>query len=172
MFSLRVAKAADEKKIARIYAGTWHISHRRQIGDATLDTRSVKRREAFWRGRFEQATGWIFVVESGDIVGFCDLIPSRDKDADPKTITEIAAIYVISEQWRAGAGKALFSPVLAEARKRACHAISVWLLASNSDAMRFFESLGFVRDGAVKIETTSEGTNSQQTRYRIKLNRP
>jgi GNAT superfamily N-acetyltransferase len=171
MFSVRVAKFADAKKIARIYTGAWRISHRCQIGDVVLETRSVKRREAFWRGRFEQARGSIFVIERDDIVGFCDLIPSRDKDADPNTIAEIATISVISEHWRMGAGKALCYHVLAEARKRGYNAIILWVLASNSDAMRFCESLAFVRDGAVKIGTASNGGNLNEIRYRIKFNR-
>lgn len=171
MFSVRVAKAADSKKLARIYAGTWRISHRRQIADAVLEARSVKKREAFWHARFEQASGSIFVIESDDIVGFCDLIPSRDKDAAPNTVVEIAAICVISEHWRIGAGKALCYHVLAEGRKRGYKAITLWLLASNSDAMRFCESLGFSRDGAVKIETAPDGSNSHQIRYRIKFDR-
>ena len=167
MYSIRVAKAADDKKLARIHANTWRVPHRGQI----LDARSVKRREAFWRGRLGQGRGTVFVIESDGIVGFCDLIPSRDNDADPKTVGEIASVYVVTDHWRMGAGKVLCYHALVQARKQGCMAITVWIMGSNSDAMRFFESLGFVRDGAVKIATASDGSNLQEIRYRIKFNR-
>lgn len=172
MFSVRVAKFADAKKIASIHVDTWYVAYQGQIAGANLDARSVRRREAFWRGRFELARGSVFVIESDEIIGFCDLIPSRDKDADAKTVGEIAAVYVISRLWNVGAGKVLCYHVLAEARKRGYQAVTLWALASNSNAMRFFESLGFVRDGAVKFETASNGGNLDKIRYRMKFNRP
>ena len=171
MFTIRVAKSADAKRIARIHVDTWHVAYRGQIASAVLDTPSVEQREAFWLGRFEQARGSVFVIERDEIIGFCDLIPSREKDADPKAVCEIAAVYVVSDHWNVGGGKVLCYHVLAEARKRGYQAVTLWVLASNSNAMRFFESLGFARDGVVKIETAPDGSNLHKIRYRIKFNR-
>ena len=168
MYSVRVAKSADVKKIARVHVDAWRITFRGQGSDADLDTKGVRRREAFWRGRLGQARGSVFVIESEGIVGFCDFIPSRDKDADPKTVGEIAAVYVVSDDLRIGAGKVLCCHASAQARKQGYKAITLWISASNSNAMRFFESLGFVRDGAVKIATAPDGSNSHEIRYRIK----
>ncbi|HEV2328744.1 MAG TPA: GNAT family N-acetyltransferase [Verrucomicrobiae bacterium] len=172
MFSIRVAKFSDAKKIARIRIDTLHLAPPGEISGAALNARSAKQRETFWRGRFEQARGLVFVIESDDIVGFCDLIPARDKDIDPKSVYEIAAVYAISEYWRMGAGKALCYHVLGDARKRGCQALTLWVLASNSNTMRFFESLGFTRDGTFKVEMASDGSNLQKIRYRVKFNRP
>lgn len=165
MYSVRTATAADGNKLARIHADTWHVPYSGQI----LDARRVKRREAFWRGRFAQPRGSVFVIESDDIVGFCDLVPSGDKDADPKTVGEIASVYVVSDHWRMGAGKVLCNHTLAQARKQGYKAITLWISASNSDVMRFCESLGFARDGGFKIVTTPDGSNLQEIRYCIKF---
>jgi ribosomal protein S18 acetylase RimI-like enzyme len=169
MFSVRVAKAADARKIARIHVNTWRVACRGKISDAVLDGRSVKRREAFWRERLGQPNGSVFVIESDAIVGFCDLIPSRDRDADPKAVGEIAAIYILSDHWRIGAGRVLTHHALAQAQKQGYKAVTLWVLASNSDAMRFYEAQGFARDGAVKVETASDGSNLHEIRYRIKI---
>jgi ribosomal protein S18 acetylase RimI-like enzyme len=169
MFFVRVAKAADAPKIARIHVETWLVAYRGQMSDALLDAQNVERREAFWRGRLGQPSGLVFVIESDEIVGFCDLVPSRDKGADPKTVGEIAAIYVLPDYWRQGAGKALGYYVLEKARKRGYKAVTLWVLASNSDAMRFYESQGFARDGDFKIGTAADGSNSHELRYRIKI---
>jgi ribosomal protein S18 acetylase RimI-like enzyme len=170
MYSVRIAKSADAKKIARIHVHTWRVSFRGQSSEADLDTRGVRRRETYWRERFGQARGSVFVIERDGIVGFCDFMPSRDKDAD-KTIGEIAALYVVSNDWRVGAGKVLCCHILAQARKQGYKAITLWILASNGNAMRFYESLGFVRDGTVKIAAAPDGSTLQEIRYRLKFDR-
>ena len=169
MYFVRIAAAADAPKLARIHVDTWLVAYHEQIYDSLLDAQNVERREAYWRGRLKQAGGSVFVIESDDIVGFCDLVPSRDKGADPKKVAEIAAIYVLSDSWRKGAGRALGYYVLERARKRCFEAVTLWVLASNSDAMRFYESFGFARDGAFKIVTAPDGANLQELRYRVTL---
>lgn len=172
MYSVRVAKAADAKKIARVQVPRWQITYRPQIRGTLPNARSVKGREAFWHQRLEQGMGSVFVIERDEVVGFCDLVPSRDRDAAVKTVGEIAALYVVSDHWRSGAGKTLLYAVLAEARKRGYKAIALWALASNSNAMRFYESLGFGRDGAVKVTAASDGSNLHEFRYRINFAGP
>jgi GNAT superfamily N-acetyltransferase len=172
MFAVRVAKVSDAKRIALIHVDAWQITYRGEVLDDGLDAPSVERREVFWRQRLMQGNGSVFIIESDDTVGFCDLIPSRDKDANPKVVGEIAALYVVSDHWRMGAGKALCYHVLARARKQGYQALTLWIVASKGNAMGFYESLGFARDGAVKIETTSDGSNQHVIRYRIKFNRP
>ncbi|HEX3626836.1 MAG TPA: GNAT family N-acetyltransferase [Verrucomicrobiae bacterium] len=171
MFSVRLAKAADAKKIARLRVETLYAADRNQLPNGALNARTIKRREAFWNARFAQAKGWVYVIESGDVVGFCDLIPSHDKDTDPKTIAEIAAIFAAADHWQLGAGKVLCYHVMAQARTRGCQELIVWVLGSNSHAMRFYESLGFARDGSIKIVTAADGRNAYEFRYRLKLNR-
>ncbi len=116
---IRAANASDAPGIARIHVETWRTAYRGQIPDAVLDALDAERRAAFWRERLTQAEDSIFVAEDESVIGFCSLIPSRDKDADPTVVAEIAAIYVLSERWRQGAGRALCAGALAEARRLA-----------------------------------------------------
>jgi ribosomal protein S18 acetylase RimI-like enzyme len=162
---VRFANAADADKIAQIHVETWRTAYRGQISDAVLDALSVERRAAFWRERLMQANGSVLVVEDGSIVGFCDVIPSRDEDAD-KAVGEIAAIYVLSEHWRKGAGRALCDGAFSEARRRDCKAVTLWVLASNIEARRFYEAMGFSLDGATRTKTASDGSDLHEIRFR------
>jgi len=122
---VRTATASDALKIAHIHLEAWCAAYRGQIPDAILDELDVDRRAAFWQERLTQARGGVFVAQDGDgIMGFCDLIPSRGKDADPQVVAEIAAIYVLPQLWRKGAGRALCDTALAEARRRGYKAVT------------------------------------------------
>lgn len=171
MYSVRVAKAADVKKLARVQVKRWRVTYRGHGSNTDLDKQTVTRREAYWRGRFEQPGGSVFIVERDGVLGFCDFTPARDKDLDAKMAGEIAAVYVISDDLRMGAGKVLCCHALTQARKQGRKAVILWLQASNSGAMRFFESLGFIRDGTVKIAAASDGTRLHEIRYRIQFDR-
>lgn len=166
---IRTATAADAQKIAQIHIQTWRAAYRGQISDVALDALNVERRTAFWRERLTRAKDSVFVAEDNDVLGFCELIPSRDKDADPQTVAEIVAIYIHPAHWRKGAGRALYNYALTEARQRGCATVTLWVLASNSNARRFYEAMGFSLDGATKTEQASDGSNLHEIRFRKKV---
>lgn len=167
---VRTAKADDAPKIAHIHVETWRAAYRGQIPDAVLDALDVERRAKLWRERFTQARGSVFVAEDdGIVVGFCDLIPSRDIDADPQAVAEIAAIYVLPRHWRKGTGRALCDYALAEARRHGYKAVTLWVLASNGGARCFYEAMGFSLDGATKTDKTTDGSDLHEVRFRITI---
>ena len=167
---VRAARAADAPRIAHIHVETWRAAYRGQIPDAVLDALDVERRTAFWRERLTPAGGSVFVVEEDNlVVGFCDLIPSRDKDADPQAVAEIVAIYILPRHWRKAAGRMLCGCALAEARRRGYGAVTLWVLASNAGARRFYEAMGFSLDGADKTDKTTDGSSLQEVRFRMAI---
>ena len=161
---VRNANAGDAQKIAEIHVETWRTAYRGQISDVVLDAQNVEWRAAFWRERLLQAKDSVFVAEDGRVIGFCDLISSRDKDAGP-AVGEIAAIYVLSEHWRKGAGRALCDCALSEAQRRSYEVVTLWVLASNSGARRFYEAMGFGLDGVMKTEKLSDGSDLHEVRF-------
>lgn len=170
LMTVRGARLEDAPAIARVHVETWRAAYRGQISDAALDTLTVERRTAFWRERLGQSKGSVFVAENdGAVVGFCDLIPSRDKDADPRAIAEIAAIYVLAQQWRKGGGRALCERALAEAKRSGYSAVTLWVLASNAAGRLFYEAMGFSLDGATKTEKATDGSELHEVRFRIAI---
>lgn len=167
---IRTAKATDAPQIARIHVETWRTAYRGQIPDAVLAGLSVERRGLFWNKRLTEGRGSVFVAEDdGAVAGFCDLMPSRDKDADPKLVAEIVAIYIRPQQWRRGAGKELCYRALAEARQRGYAMVTLWVLASNVGARCFYEAMGFGFDGSTKMEKATDGGDLREVRYRMTI---
>jgi ribosomal protein S18 acetylase RimI-like enzyme len=101
-------------------------------------------------------------------VGFSALGPSRDVDADPNT-AEVAAIYVHPEEWKKGIGRALLSASLDQIRKRKFDQLTLWVLEGNQRARSFYESFGFIQEGAVKDEDHWKTFTVREVRYRLNL---
>ena len=107
---------------------------------------------------------------AGTVVGFCSLIPTRDTDAESAT-GEVAALYVSPERLRSGVGQALLQACIDAARLRRYRAITLWVMTANVAARCFYEKLGFVLDGACRVE--ERGSYSlTEVRYRLELPAP
>src|SRR5882757_3518034 len=97
---VRQATITDARRIAQIHVETWRVAYRGQMPDAVLDALNIDRRAVFWNQRLATQPEGIWVAESdNETIGFCDFIPSRDKDSNPKEIGEVVAIYVEPESW-------------------------------------------------------------------------
>jgi len=150
---IRAATIAHAQRIAQIHVETWRAAYRGQMPDAVLDNLDVEKRAAFWHTHLTNQSLGTFVAElNQEVVGFCDLVPSRDKDSNPQVVAEIVAIYVHPKHWRQGAGRELCDCALATARLKNFTAVTLWVLNSNIGAQKFYQTMGFYLDGATKSE--------------------
>jgi len=170
MMRVREADTHDAARIAHIHVESWRVAYRGRMPDAFLAALDEERRAEFWRTRLAESRGQVLVSElSGEVVGFCELIPTRDGDADPRRIGEIVAIYIHPEHWRKGAGQALCRRALDSARSLGFSAVTLWVLETNAQARGFYEILGFRRDGARKKEKLTADFEIAEIRYRLEL---
>lgn len=165
--NIRPATDADAQPIAQIQVDTWRAAYRGHLPDAYLDQLNVESRSCFWRERISQAPGVTCIAEAETVLGFCDLMPSRDRDASPPRVGEIVAIYIHPQHWRRGAGRMLGEHALREARYLGFESVTLWVLASNRNAIAFYEALGFMADNAQKTEKLPDGTELSEVRYRF-----
>jgi ribosomal protein S18 acetylase RimI-like enzyme len=93
---------------------------------------------------------------------------SRDSDADSQRVGEIASIYVDPAFWGTGVGRALSQEAIQRLVASGFAEISLWVLATNERARRFYEKAGFTLDGTVK-EKTMLGAPVKIVRYRKNL---
>jgi ribosomal protein S18 acetylase RimI-like enzyme len=93
----------------------------------------------------------LVAVGHDSVVGFCELAATRDLDGAPD-VGEVMALYVHPDHWRRGAGEALVSAALSEAKRRQYRELTLWVLDSNAPARRFYEHVGFALDGERKVE--------------------
>jgi len=167
---IRPATIADAQRIGQIHVETWRAAYRDQVPDAVLAALDVSWRTIFWEKRLATAQHEIWVAESGkEIIGFCDLVPSRDPDSNPEETGEIAAAYVQPDFWRKGVGRTLCRRVLEQARLQNHISVTLWVLTSNIAAQNFYEALGFRPDGTTKIEKGLQNHEFHEARYEISL---
>ncbi|HXF82119.1 MAG TPA: GNAT family N-acetyltransferase [bacterium] len=155
MITLRSATAADAVGIAHVHVETWRTAYRGILPAELLAALSVERRAAGWRQAAahsgQEGRSLTVAEDDGRIVGFAAGGPVQTPD--PVFTGELYAIYVLDACQRRGIGRWLVRAV-AEALAAGGHrAMLVWVLAANSAARRFYESLGgrHVRDREVSL---------------------
>lgn len=163
--AVRPALLGDIDSIGRVHVRSWQRAYRGQIPDAVLDALDPAERARKWLEWLDKPGFRLQVaVHDEAVVGFCSLIRSRDDDASD-AVGEVAALYVDPASWRSGAGTALMSSALAEARATGYRAVTLWVLTSNTSARQFYEHIGFEPDGGSKVETI-RGCALPHLRYR------
>jgi ribosomal protein S18 acetylase RimI-like enzyme len=170
---VRDALPEDADGIARVHTIAWQVAYDHIFPTAALARldETAGRRAAFWRREVEGhvALATTLVAERNDeIVGFIDLRPSRDDDAEPEHTVELTAIYVAPAAWGVGAGRSLMNEALERIRSLGFEDATLWVLEDNPRARRFYEIAGWRTDGAVKEEQFL-GTLVRVVRYRIEL---
>ena len=157
----------DARRIAEIHVAAWKEAYRGMIPDQLLDGLDVSRREALWRHLAEDASAPVFVaVQEGQLVGFCHISPTRDKDSSGSA--EITAIYLDPVYWRQGLGRQLCSAAAVFASEEGYERITLWVLVENLSARRFYEGIGFRVDGTAKTEVLA-GIEVNEVRYGMEL---
>lgn len=164
---IREATQNDVPALAEIHVSAWRSAYAGHMPNAVLDDLSVEKRIADWQQWLnEPGPGTTLVVETDKkLVAFCVYGPSRDDDAEGKSIGEILALNVHPEFWRCGYGKALCAAVLREAQRRQWKMVTLWMLRSNERARLFYQSLGFSPDGAERSDHGLVGVKLDEVRY-------
>jgi ribosomal protein S18 acetylase RimI-like enzyme len=167
---LRRATTDDAAAIARVHVETWRDAYRGQLPQAFLDALDPSVRAVFWRDTIAAATPdrcpWVAYVRSA-IAGFISVGPSRDDDADT-AMGEVYAIYVNPPCWGRGVGRQLMAHGQRDLRSHGYGTATLWVLAGNERAIRFYEADGWRRDGGERTATMA-GVGVAEVRYRRTL---
>jgi GNAT superfamily N-acetyltransferase len=167
---IRPAVAADAAEIARVHVSSWRAAYRGLLPDRYLDRLSEDERAPTWRrridGRRPEETVLV-AARDGAVVGFASAGPTRDRDADQRSVGEVYAVYVEPEEWGTGVGRRLLERAVAELREVGFRHVGLWVLETNAHARGFYEHLGWRADGASKEERFGERVT--ELRYRLAL---
>jgi ribosomal protein S18 acetylase RimI-like enzyme len=169
---IRHATTSDANAIAEVHVATWRDAYRGHMPDAILDALDVSQRADFWHRTLSAEHSVIVATQDSTITGFCSLIASRDEDAVPGSVAEIAALYVRSRHWRCGVARALCSHVFEAAASAGYSSITLWVIASNSRAIDFYTAVGFAHDGSTKTERIQSGFVLEELRMRRAIQLP
>lgn len=146
---IREAEPRDARAIAQVHVSSWQAAYRGHLTDEYLDGLTVEDRLEQHRRTLEEPRAdwrtWI-AEDAGRVAGFAVTGPSEDADAEDRT-GEVYAIYLDPERVGTGLGRALFEHAVGDLRERGFTQATLWVLASNERARRFYEVAGWATDG-------------------------
>ncbi|MEQ5834907.1 GNAT family N-acetyltransferase [Marinobacter sp. NFXS9] len=140
---IQAATLDDCPTIAELQVQVWRHAYRGILPERYLASLSVPKRETMWRHVVEQQQAQLLVAcIAGKVSGFIVFGPARDADA-PASRAEIWAIYVQATSWSGGVGRRLWLQARQDIAAEGYESISLWVLAKNARAIRFYEHAGF-----------------------------
>ncbi|CAM3659132.1 GNAT family N-acetyltransferase [Parendozoicomonas haliclonae] len=163
---LRPAIKEDNFVISEISVAGWRFAYRGIMADEVLDNLDVEKRAAGRTAFLKTAHLEAYVCEQGEqVVGFVDFAKSRDDDVED-TVGEVWAIYVLPEAIGRGVGQRLMALAEQKLATQGFTELTLWVLADNHQARRFYERAGFACDGG---EKTYRDSGLTELRYRKSL---
>ena len=166
VLNIRNARADDAHAIATIQIDASRAAYAGIVPPGDLERLTVEKRTAIWTqligapGEVEQT----IVGEDGEhIQAYAHYGQSRDPGADRAT-GELYSLYVAPNHWRSGIGRQLLAASVRGIAGMGFDSATLWVLAANKPARRFYERLGWVAD-----ETTKGDEGRIEARYRIDL---
>lgn len=161
----------DAPAIARIHVDAWQAAYEGIVPAAFLAGLSVQRREDAWRASLAKGGFDVLVArDTRGVMGWIAFGACRDSGA-PSIRGELQAIYLAPSSWARGIGRLLWQEARRRLVRQGFTEASLWVLADNARALRFYRSAGFERDpqGDRKIERG--GTCLLELRYVAALSR-
>jgi ribosomal protein S18 acetylase RimI-like enzyme len=138
--SFRQAQAADLERIVQLLADD-KLGSTREVFSVPLDPAYV---QAFESIAADPHNELIVAVQADAIVGVLQItyIPNLSHRGGWRALIE--GVRVAAEARAAGIGRTMFLWAIERARERRCHMVQLTSDKSRPDAIRFYESLGFV----------------------------
>lgn len=167
---VRPATLADARAIASIHVRGWQMAYAGLIDATYLNNLKVQEREATWAAGLRAGVmpdgGKIFVAERASrVVGWLTCGSSRDVEAT-KTTGELHGIYVDPDAVESGIGSALMAECLTVLRGEGFTRATLWVLAENIAARRWYEHRGWATD-----ETTATVEIAGQSLVEVRYHR-
>lgn len=161
---VRAATPEDAAAIAEVQVETWRAAYAGLLPAEGLAALSVEQRAARWRENLAGPVRTLLALDRGRAVGFASVAACRDPDAGPWT-GELWALYVRSELWGRGVGRALWAAAGASLAADGFREATLWVLADNARARGFYEGVGLRADGADKVVEIL-GVDKREVRHR------
>jgi L-amino acid N-acyltransferase YncA len=141
------AIAEDARAIAEIHVEAWRTAYVGIVPADYLASLSVDKREEMWSACIAAGKPELLVAKAdGVVTGWLSFGRCRD-EGSADTQAEVWAIYVRPAAWSSGAGRSLWLRARELMRAQGFESCSLWVLAQNERAIRFYGAAGFVQDG-------------------------
>lgn len=173
-YTIRLARLGDERGIARVHIDSWRTTYTGIMPQSVLEGLSMESRIDLWAKNITRPAHQRMhlsvaqLEESGQIVAFCEVGPTRKPELSPKISPEIyydaemPAIYTFKEHQGRGIGTMLFCEAVQWLQANGFRSLCLWVLKDNS-SRRFYERMGGQLCGEKQI--TIESNNLTEVAY-------
>lgn len=147
---VRAATAADAPGLAQVFIGSWRANYIDIVEQPVLD-RLDETDIADWLSTLIASPGsatWVAESPSGEILGFSRI---GEDPADSRR-GHVYSLYVAPAAQGQGVGRALLEHDLAVMTAQGPRPVTLWVFERNVAARRLYVTLGFVPDGARRVE--------------------
>ena len=165
-YEIRDARLPDAHGIAEVQVESWRGAYAGLLPDGVLARLSVADRERFWSELLAAPpprTVMVVATSADGIVGFAGAGAARHEPAEP-TLGQLYTIYVRPTEWAHGIGSRLQDAIMDRLRGFGFERLVLWVLETNSRALRFYRRSGWVDDDVRQIEPGPEGIELAECR--------
>jgi ribosomal protein S18 acetylase RimI-like enzyme len=179
------ARPEDATEVAALHVSSWQVAYAGIVPAEHLAQLSVCARVTLWREAILRGSPPLYLareeIRAGDsqpapgehprgsrAVGFVSFGKCRDAGV-PDTWGEIWALYVLPSRWSHGVGQALLRHACELLRQERFQQVSLWVLAENERALRFYRRAGLVPDAGAAQTIELGGKTLLELRYRAEL---
>jgi RimJ/RimL family protein N-acetyltransferase len=165
---IRPASPADAQAIASLHLASYRAAYHGLIPAGILSSLRSEDEEQRWQAALQDPRRRTLVAADDDagsaLIGFAEVGPSRDDDADAGT-GELIALHVTQAHWRHGLGRTLIGMAVATLAAQDFRTATLWVLTGNSRARDFYEAMSWHHDGSAR-EVEVSGFQIAEVRYR------
>lgn len=174
MGAVRLARLGDVEAIGRVHTAAWQAGYRGQMPDEFLDSLDPVEAASRWQETLSRTDGsgtvrsadgdhTVLVIEdeTGELVGVASVGAERQGGQGG----ELWMINLAPKAWGKGLGRELLAAATETLRSLGHDEAILWVLDTNTRAQHFYESAGWVADGAVKLDDR-RGFTLRELRYR------
>ena len=165
---IRDARLSDAHSIASVHVSSWQQAYLDLMPADFLAslTATLPKREAHWTHAIESKASDVLVSEvDGKVTGWISVGPCRDEDEACAEAGEVMAIYVLAEYWGKGIGAQLWASGLKRLVDQGYNVITLWVLAENQRAVRFYQGLGGREELGSRRTLVRGGVSLEEVRY-------
>lgn len=173
---VRYASLDDSAAIAAIHVDSFLATYPHYPTTRRSTETSLAGRMALWDSRVRAPAAGQFTLvarHEGRLGGFIYCGPTTDSDDNGRTVGQILSVHVSPALVGRGVGRRLMAEALAALGAAGYRTASLWVVADNHRARRFYERLGWRHDGAVRQEALAvsgeEGDEVEVVRYCLDL---
>jgi len=149
---LRTADEDDLGVIADLFLACWRTSYRDVLPPAVVARYGSASARDLWQRSLAEGPGdrEVIVAERPDhsVVG----VVALGRDPDRAGTGHIFSLYVHPDAQGLGVGGGLVSAAIGRFRADDLHQASLWVFEANTGARAFYERLGWLPDGSIRVE--------------------